>query len=114
MKKKFSIINLVLMIAVLFSILIQSLHSYEHIVKQFSEKKCEHKYTSAAEITHQHHKFDSCYLCNFTISSFTSSDVKSFELYKIEMNSSNSSAISKQITQFFKGSLFALRAPPQV
>ena len=102
------------MIAVLFSILIQSLHSYEHIVKQFSEKKCEHKQTSAAEITHQHHKFDTCYLCNFAISNFISSDVKSFELYKIVLNSSNSSAISKQITQFFKGSLFALRAPPQV
>ncbi|MGO4904805.1 hypothetical protein [Flavobacterium sp. W20_MBD1_R3] len=114
MKKKFSIVNVVLMIAVLFSILGQTIHSYEHIVKQFSEKKCEHKLTSAAEITHQHQNYDSCYLCNFTVSSFVSSDVKYFELYEIVANSSNSSANSKEITQFFKGSLFALRAPPIV
>jgi PP-loop superfamily ATP-utilizing enzyme len=114
MKKKLSIVNLVLMIAVLFSILGQSIHSYEHIVKQFSEKKCEHKYTSAAEITHQHHTYDSCYLCSFAVSSFVYSDIKSFELYELVVNTNNSVAISKEITQFFKGSLFALRAPPLV
>jgi PP-loop superfamily ATP-utilizing enzyme len=102
------------MIAVLFSILIQSIHSYEHIVKQLSEKKCEHKVTSAAEITHQHNKFHTCYLCNLTVSSFLSTDVKSSELNKLVLNSGNSLAISKEITQFFKGSLFALRAPPLV
>jgi hypothetical protein len=102
------------MIAVLFSILGQSIHSYEHIVKQISEKKCEHKQASDAEITHKHQKFDTCYLCNFTVSSFVSSDVKSFEFYNVVVHSNNSSAISKEITQFFKGSLFALRAPPLV
>jgi PP-loop superfamily ATP-utilizing enzyme len=114
MKKKLSIVNLVLMIAVLFSILGQSIHSYEHIVKQFSEKKCEHKYTSASEITHQHHTYDSCYLCSLAVSSFVSSDVKSSRLYELAVNTTNSVAISKEITQFFKGSLFALRAPPLV
>jgi PP-loop superfamily ATP-utilizing enzyme len=114
MKKKFSIINLVLMIAVFFSILAQSVHSYEHVIKQFSEKKCEHKLTSASEITHQHQKFDTCYLCNFTVSSFVSSNVKYFELYDLIKNSSNLPALSKEITQFFKGSLFALRGPPLV
>lgn len=114
MKKKFSIVNLVLMIAVLFSILGQSVHSYEHIVNQFSEKKCEHKQVSAAEVTHEHHTYDSCYLCSFIVSSFVSSDVKYFELYDLVANKSNTAAISKETTQFFKGSLFALRAPPLV
>jgi PP-loop superfamily ATP-utilizing enzyme len=114
MKKKFSIVNLVLTIAVLFSILVQTIHSYEHVVKQFSEKKCEHKLTSAAEITHQHNKFHTCYLCNFTVSSFLFSDVNYAVLDKLVLNSGNSLASSKEITQFFKGSLFALRAPPVV
>jgi PP-loop superfamily ATP-utilizing enzyme len=114
MKKKFSILNLVLTIAVLFSILIQSIHSYEHVVKQFSEKKCHHKITSSTEITHQHNKFHSCYLCSLTVSSFLSTDANSSELNNLVLNSGNSLAISKEITQFFKGSLFALRAPPLV
>jgi hypothetical protein len=114
MKKKFSILNLVLTIAVLFSMLTQSVHSYEHVLKEFSKKKCYHKVTSGTEITHQHNKFHSCYLCNFSISSFLSTDVNYSEPSILVLSSSNSSAISKEITQFFKGSLFALRAPPLV
>jgi hypothetical protein len=67
-EKKFSILNLILTIAVLFSMLSQSVHSYEHVPKEFS-KKCYHKLTSSTEITHQHNKFHSC-LCSFSISSF--------------------------------------------
>ncbi|MFT7335511.1 MAG: hypothetical protein ACI9M1_001424 [Porticoccaceae bacterium] len=114
MKKKFSILNLVLTIAVLFSMLTQSVHSYEHVLKEFSEKKCYHKLTSGTEITHQHNKFHSCYLCNFSISSFLSTDAYSSELSNLILKSGSSLAISKETTPFFKGSLFALRGPPLV
>jgi PP-loop superfamily ATP-utilizing enzyme len=114
MKKKFSLLNLVLTIALLFSILIQSIHSYEHVLKQFSEKKCHHKLTSGTEITHQHNKVHTCYLCSFTVSSFLATDSNSSELDSLVVNSGNSLSVSKEITQFFKGSLFALRAPPVV
>jgi phosphopantetheinyl transferase (holo-ACP synthase) len=41
---------------VLFSILFQSLHTYEHFAKQFAEKECHQKeYYGEPEITHQHH-----------------------------------------------------------
>ncbi|MFQ3173426.1 MAG: hypothetical protein ACI9WT_001872 [Flavobacterium sp.] len=114
MKKKFSFVNFILTIAVLFSILMQSVHSYEHIIKQFSEENCHHKLTSGTEITHQHNKFHTCYLCSFSISSFLSADVNYSEVSILVLSSGNSSAISKEIIQFFKGSLFALRGPPLV
>jgi hypothetical protein len=112
MKKKFSILNLVLTIAVLVSMLTQSVHSYEHVLKEFSEKKCYHKLTSGTEITHQHNKFHTCYLCNFSISSFLSADLNYSQPSILVLSSSNSLAISKETPQFFKGSLFALRGPP--
>jgi hypothetical protein len=112
MKKKFVILNSFLMFAVLFSMLFQYVHSYEHLAKQLSEKECAHKYNSSQEITHQHHNFENCFVCNFTVSTFISSDIALFEFKKIIIPSGYSLFNSREITQFFKGSLFALRAPP--
>jgi hypothetical protein len=112
MKKKFVLLNSFLMLAVLFSMLFQYVHSYEHLAKQLSEKECAHKYNSRQEITHQHHNFDNCFVCSFTLSTFISSDISHFEFKKIIIPSGYSLFNSREITQFFKGSLFALRAPP--
>jgi predicted membrane protein len=112
MKKKFVILNSFVMIAVLFAILLQYVHSYEHLAMQLSERKCHHKYNSTKEITHQHHNFDRCFVCDFTLSTFISSDNVPFEFKKTAIPSEYSLFNSKEITQFFKGSLFALRAPP--
>jgi hypothetical protein len=112
MKKKFVIVNSFLVLAVLFAMLFQSVHSYEHLSQQLSEKKCHHKYTSSKEITHQHHNFDHCIICNFTLSSFVDLDISHFEFKKITIPSGYTFFKSREITQFFKGSLFALRAPP--
>jgi len=112
MKKKLVILNSFLALAVLFTVLFQSVHSYEHLSQQLSEKKCHHKYTSKEEITHQHHEFDHCFVCNFTLSSFVSSNISHFEFKNTIISFGHSIFKSKEITQFFKGSLFALRAPP--
>lgn len=112
MQKKFIIVNSFLALAILFVVLFQSVHSFEHLAKQLSEKKCDHKYTSSQEITHQHHNFDHCFVCNFTVSNFISSDISYFEFKKIIIPSGYTFFKSREITQFFKGSLFALRAPP--
>lgn len=112
-KKKSVILSSLLMFAVLFSILFQSIHSYEHLAKQLSQKQCHHKYTNdSTEITHQHHNFDHCFVCEFTLNSFVASDISSFEFKKITIPSGYTFFRSRAITQFFKGSLFALRAPP--
>ena len=112
MKKTFVIINSFVAVAVLFSMLFQFVHCYEHLAKQLSEKECHHKYTSSHEITHQHQDVEHCFACHFSVSSFVASGIHHFEFQKAGFPSGYSFFRSKEITQFFKGSLFLLRAPP--
>jgi hypothetical protein len=86
MKRKFAILNSFLAVAVLFSMLFQSLHSYEHLAKQFSEKHCHHDHRSAHEITHQHHSYDHCLVCDFTLGSFLAPEVFIFRPYHNQLS----------------------------
>lgn len=112
MKKRFVILNSFLALAVLFAMLFQTVHSYEHLAQQLLEKKCHHSSSSKHEITHQHHNFDHCYVCDFNVSNFISAEITSCEFQDVIIPSGYTFFKSREITQFFKGSLFALRAPP--
>jgi hypothetical protein len=112
MKKKFVILNSILALAVLFAMLFQSVHSFEHLAQQLSEKECHHESTSKHQITHQHHNLDHCFVCDFKMSHFVASDFLHFEFKNTGINSGYTFFKSRTITEFFKGSLFALRAPP--
>lgn len=113
MKRKLQLLNFVMGLTVLFAILFQSVHSFEHLAKQLSEKQCHHKYHShKTEINHSHHNFDKCFVCEFAFSSYVSPN-------KVETNYENKAVVtkysfvySKEIFSSFKGSLFSLRAPP--
>jgi hypothetical protein len=111
MKKRFAIVNSVLMMAVLFAMLLQSMHSFEHIGQLFSKKECHHKYTGQTEISHQHHPFDHCFVCEFTFSAFLSPQAFSYSLRipqsAIPFQNSTFEAISS-----FSGSSYSLRGPP--
>ena len=113
MKRKFVIVNISLMVVVLFSMLLQSVHSYEHLVKLFSEKECHHHYSQKTEINHQHHPFDHCFVCEFTFGSYVSTSFFSLKERITITISQHYSFLYKLTSQFFKGSLFALRAPPE-
>jgi hypothetical protein len=114
MKKKQLIISLSLALTVLFSILFQSIHTYEHFIKQFLQTECHHKHNgTAAQITHQHHSFDTCKVCHFTFGTYVAP--KSFA-YKLLSN-------YKEVPYFYKtakgilsfsGSLYSHRGPPLV
>lgn len=70
MKRKQLLFSFTLITAVLFSILLQSFHSYAHLEKQFSHKFCHHEHTqNKAEITHQHKTFENCAICQFAFGS---------------------------------------------
>lgn len=98
---------------ILFAILFQSFHSFEHLAKQFSEKKCHHVYHEhKTELTHGHDGLEKCFVCEFAFSSYTTTPIKYFEFRKTEVSTSYTFFYSKEITQKFRGSLFALRAPP--
>jgi hypothetical protein len=112
MKKRIAITNLCLMITVLFAMLFQSFHSYEHLAKQLSEKHCEHKYHSnKTEFSHQHNSFDTCFVCEFTFSSVIAPENVSFDCFSVPVAIPYSFAFSETILSF-SGSLYSLRGPP--
>lgn len=113
MKKKFAIINFVLSVAVLFSVLFQSIHSYVHqseinTEKVTTQKKSENKseITNALNITLQ------CAACDFHFSCFTSAEYFVYSFCKTIVVISLTSDVTVQHSPFFIGSLFSLRGPP--
>jgi hypothetical protein len=115
MKKKIVIINALMGLVVLSAILFQSIHSLEHLAKQFSEKTCHHKYVHHKyELNHSHHDWEKCFACEFTFSNFVSTAVISIEINKDLIHTEYFTSYSKENIPSFSGSLFALRAPPLV
>ncbi|WP_281309551.1 hypothetical protein [Flavobacterium flavigenum] len=112
MKRRQLITGFSLGLMVLFSILFQSIHSYEHISQQLSEKKCHHNYNDAnGEITHQHHNDDSCFICNFSFGSYIAPENFIFQFFNNHQEIPYFFGFSESIISF-SGSLYALRGPP--
>lgn len=113
MKKRNSILSFSFGLLVVFALLLQSVHSIHHLEETFVEKKCRHDTSkSNAQITHSHHNLDHCFVCEFTFSTAVKSSFFTFEFKKLVVATSYSFFHSREITNYFKGSLFALRAPP--
>ncbi len=115
MKSEYAIINFYLAIVVLFVMLFQSVHSYEHILKQLTEEKCQetHDY-SVTHFQHKHSTFDHCFSCEFTLSTFTLFDLKNFEFIKFNTFFKNPFFYLNTNNSFFKGISYSLRGPPLV
>lgn len=115
MKKKNLILSFLFGLTVLLAIVLQSVHSFNHLEKELTTKQCHHKYAkNKTEFSHAHHNLDHCFVCEFTFSTSIKSDFFTFNFKKVEIPVSYSYFYSKEITQSFRGSLFALRAPPVI
>ncbi|WP_139068369.1 hypothetical protein [Flavobacterium glycines] len=112
MKRKQLIFSFTLAAAVLFSILFQSFHSYEHLEKQLSHKICYHDTTkNKSELTHQHKTIEHCAICQFAFGSCLYPKFISYHFF------SDFRAIPFFVTNqkeilSFPGSLYAHRGPP--
>jgi hypothetical protein len=114
MKKKQLIISLSLALTLLFSILFQCIHTYEHFVKQFSQTECHHKQNgTTAQITHKHHSFDTCKVCHFTFGSYVAPKVLAYTLISNYKVAPYFYKTARAIVSF-SGSLYSLRGPPLV
>ncbi|WP_166922598.1 hypothetical protein [Flavobacterium poyangense] len=112
MKKKQLILSVSFALTVLFSILFQSIHSYEHIVKQLSEKQCHHDYNDpSGEITHQHHNYDVCFVCHFSFESYVLPEQFSFQFHTTTEGIPYFFTLSEKIFSFPE-SAYLLRGPP--
>ncbi len=112
MKKKLVIFNYSLLTAVLFAILFQSVHSFEHIVKQLTTKHCDHKYNrDVTEFTHSHNDFDHCFVCEYSFSNYTPTAFYSFEFYNVVSDTVRSFGFGENCI-VFSVSTVSLRGPP--
>jgi hypothetical protein len=113
MKKMLKIRSLLFGITVLFALMLQSAHSFHHLEDFLTEKHCNHKYSNnKADISHAHSNFEHCFVCEFTFSNSIKSDFFTFKYNKSIHSVSYFHFFTKEIVNHFKGSLFALRAPP--
>ena len=101
-------------VVILFAILFQSIHSFEHLTKQLTEKKCLHKHTSIADITHEHKVFDKCFTCEFAFSSFISTSIQSFVFANGLCLYNGNSYFLKESVHYYSGISYSLRGPPIV
>jgi len=115
MKNKATLFNLLFSGLVLFSILFQSFHSFTHLFEQTSKKICVHQNKSnQANLTHAHQGFDTCFVCHFSLSPFEFTNTSSDLLHNFEQIALATFFFYPRVSLYFKGSLFALRAPPIV
>jgi len=116
MKKKFKIINLLLPLIVIFAILFPAIHSYEHIQNHHAAHKTTLKYPNSdkKEFKAHDHANEECAICHFKFSPVTSFSFEYFDFYKNTSETPYVYFYFKTYSNFFKGSLFALRAPPAI
>ena len=114
MKNKNFISSLSFALLILIAILVQSVHSFDHFSELRTQKKCNHNHNkNVAEINDLHLQSHHCFTCEFTFSNVLKSEIFSFYFYKNLPSVHYTFSYSREITQTFRGSLFALRAPPK-
>lgn len=103
------------MLTVLFSILFQSIHSYEHFLNQettsFVNSNENDGTTKVQILDHNHEK---CFVCEFTLSGFIATE---FSTFKPQFTFEAFAQINFSTTQtpdVFSGSLFSHRGPPSI
>ena len=97
----------------MFAITLQGVDAIHHIHTDSKKETCVHLSESKSQITHSHHGIEHCKLCDFTFGNFTYSNQFSFTFKRLISISKYTLTYSKEITQFFKGAIFSLRAPPK-
>jgi hypothetical protein len=108
MKKKYALLNLGLMLAVLFAVCYQSLHAYSHSLN--NDFDYDHS-KSNKNLVHKISEKEGCSVCDFTFASFLSPEVSSFEFISLYQNVRYLFSIPENVMAF-SGSLYSLRGPP--
>ena len=99
------------MLTVLFSILFQSVHSYEHILHQETEfvNHSDDGFDKIQTLDHDHEK---CFVCEFTLSNFIATEFTTFQPRLTYRAFAHFSFPATQVPSVFSGSLFSHRGPP--
>ena len=114
MKKKGVILNVLLTVIILFPILFQVVHIYEHHSEQNQNKQEVVTYSNNEnQLTADQTVSDNCFVCDYK---FTVHTVGSIAIYTFFIGCFIAATLlfySPKPVAFYAGSLFSLRAPPQ-
>lgn len=101
------------MLTVLFSILFQSVHSYEHFLEQETTfvSNSDDGSTKIQTLDHNHEK---CFVCEFTLSSFIATEFTTFKSQFTYRAFAQVNFPSTETPNFYSGSLFSHRGPPSI
>jgi hypothetical protein len=98
---------------ILFSILVQSIHSTEHLAEEISRTHCDHEYDNSHNtINHAHDGSATCFTCEFTFSIATTSSQCSFVQGQPLNQTEQLRFFYTSPLKTFTGSLFSHRGPP--
>jgi len=100
------------MLAVLFSILYQSVHSYEHFADHENIFSISSDDDGAAKVQMLDHDHQKCFVCDFALGSFIAVEFTAFNSYTFTRAFAYVAFHATEIPQVFSGSLFAHRGPP--
>ena len=114
MKKQFKFISLFMPLLVVFAILFPAIHSYEHIQNHNAAHKISIQHHTGKTEFKLHKHSDECAICHFKFSPVSTFSFVHFDFYKSFSITTNVGFYFKAYSSFFKGSLFALRAPPTI
>ncbi len=106
------ILNVFFALSLLTALFAQSAHSIAHYEEARTQKHCHHHSLAKTDITHEHASLDHCSVCDFTFAAFTSPVAIIFPVPATIYQNLHPFESSREIISHFRGSLFALRAPP--
>ncbi|MCW2119310.1 hypothetical protein [Flavobacterium sp. 7A] len=113
MKKKASIIHVFLSLAVLFAIVLQNVHAYEHHFQKNTVQLIKsNTSTSKSTINDSHDFVEKCSLCDFHFSTFTAINFSAIEYFTATTTVYSVAFYHQLFPSVFNGSFFSLRAPP--
>ncbi len=98
------------MVTVLFALLFQSLHSYEHFI---DDKIAVHQLDTQNQDVHViDHNHQNCFVCEFTFNHFVSPTSTTFT-FETSFKAISYNFFFNETPSFFSGSISFLRGPPQ-
>ena len=112
MKKRLVLAPILLALSMLFAIGLQSVHEIGHYREWQKERHCTHKENGATNLSHEHSKLDHCPICDFNFAHFTAPSIFQLHLSGAGVVLQRPNRSYDAGSDYFCGSLFALRAPP--
>lgn len=99
------------MLTVLFSILFQSVHSYEHFLDQ-ETSFVNNSDDGSSKIQTLDHNHEKCFVCEFTLSNFIATEFATFKPQFTAEAFAKVNFYKTETPETFSGSLFSHRGPP--